>query len=70
MATVAKHGGQPIAVSPPDVVTGSMEHSVICVSFPDADAAKAWLDDEYASFKAIRYESTSITKEYVVPGFG
>ena len=31
----------------------------------------AWLDDdEYAPFKAIRYESTSNIKEYVVPGLG
>lgn len=69
MGTVAKHGGQAVAAGPPDVVTGSMEHTVVCVSFPDADAAKAWLaDEEYAPYKAIRHESTSNTKEYVVPG--
>lgn len=69
MPTVGKHGGQPLAAGPPDVVTGSMEHTVVCVSFPDAEAAKAWLDDEeYAPFKAIRHESTSNTKEYIVPG--
>ena len=71
MATVGKHGGQPVAAGPPDVVTGSMEHTAVCISFPDADAAKAWLDDDdYAPLKAIRYESTSNIREYVVPGFG
>lgn len=58
-------------MGPPDVVTGSMENVVVCISFPDADAAKAWLDDEeYAPMKAIRLESTSNIKEYVVPGVG
>ena len=71
MATIGKHGGQPVAVGPPDVVTGSMEHTVVCISFPDADAAKAWLaDDEYAPLKSIRYASTDNIKEYIVPGFG
>lgn len=71
MATVAKHGGQATAAGPPEVVTGSTEHSVVCITFPDAEAAKAWLDDdEYAPFKAIRYESTTNIKEYIVPGLG
>ena len=49
MATVGKHGGQPVAAGPPDVVMGSMENTVVCISFPDGNAAKAWLDDhEYA----------------------
>ncbi|MGI9622404.1 MAG: DUF1330 domain-containing protein [Acidimicrobiales bacterium] len=71
MATVAKHGGQPLAAGPPEVVTGSAEHSVVCISFPDGDAARAWLDDdEYAPLKAVRHQSTSSIKEYIVPGLG
>jgi uncharacterized protein (DUF1330 family) len=71
LATIAKHGGQAVAAGPPDVVMGTMEHAVVCISFPDADAAKAWLeDDEYAPLKAIRHESTSNIKEYIVPGLG
>ncbi len=46
MATIGKYGGQPVAMGPPDVVTGSMESVVVCISFPDADTAKAWLADE------------------------
>lgn len=38
MGTVGKHGGQAVAAGPPDVVMGSMEHAVVCISFPDADA--------------------------------
>jgi uncharacterized protein (DUF1330 family) len=69
--TVAKHGGQAVAAGPPDVVMGDMEHTVVCISFPDADAAKAWLDDdEYAPYKAIRHAATSNIREYVVPGLG
>ena len=71
MATIAKHGGQALAAGPPEVVKGSVEHSVVCISFPDADAARAWLDDdEYAPLKAIRHGSTTNTKEYIVPGLG
>ena len=71
MATVGKHGGTPVAAGPPDVVTGSAEHTAVCISFPDADAAKAWLaDDEYAPLKEIRYSATDNIAEYVVPGLG
>lgn len=71
MATVGKHGGQPVAAGHPEAVTGSPEQTAVCIQFPDADAAKAWLqDDEYAPLKAIRYEATSNIKEYVVPGLG
>lgn len=71
MATVGKHGGQPLAAGPPEVVMGSMEHTAVCISFPDAGAAKAWLnDDEYAPLKAIRHGATSNIKEYIVPGLG
>ena len=71
METVGKHGGKPVAAGPPEVVMGSMEHTVVCISFPDADAAKAWLDDDdYAPLKAIRHGSTTNIKEYIVPGMG
>ncbi len=71
LPTVAKHGGQPVAMGAPDVVMGEVEHTVVCISFPDADAAKAWLaDEDYAPFKAIRHGSTTNIREYVVPGVG
>ena len=71
MGTIAKHGGQAVAAGPPEIVMGSMEHAVVCISFPDADAAKAWLDDDdYAPLKAIRHGSTSNIREYIVPGLG
>ena len=71
MATVGKHGGQPVAAGPAEVVMGEMEHTVVCISFPDADAAKAWLDDDdYAPLKAIRHGSTTNIREYIVPGLG
>jgi len=71
LATINKHGGRVVAAGPPDVVTGTADQSVVCISFPDSDSAKAWLDDEeYAPFKAIRYASTTNISEYVVPGLG
>jgi len=71
MATVGKYGGQPVAAGPPDVVMGDTDGTVVCISFPDADAAKGWLaDDDYAPLKAIRHGATSNIKEFVVPGFG
>lgn len=71
MATMGKYGGQALAAGPPDVVMGETDGVAVCISFPDADAAKAWLDDdEYAPLKAIRHGSTSNTKEYIVPGLG
>ena len=42
LQTVAKHGGEAVFAGPPDVVTGSMEHTAVCIKFPDADAAKAF----------------------------
>ena len=71
MATIAKHGGQAVAAGAPEAVMGSPEQVAVCISFPDADAAKAWLaDDEYAPLKAIRHESTTNIREYIVPGMG
>jgi uncharacterized protein (DUF1330 family) len=71
IATMTKYGGQPIAAGAPDVVMGSTEQVAVCVSFPDAESARAWFDDdEYAPYKAIRHESTTNIREYIVPGFG
>jgi len=68
LATIAKHGGAPVGAGPTDVVTGSGAQTCVCVTFPDAAAGKAWLDDdEYAPLKAIRYESTTNITEYIVP---
>ena len=66
--TIAKHGGAIVGAGPTESVTGSAESVCVCLTFPDADAGKAWLaDDEYAPLKAIRYESTTNTTEYIVP---
>ncbi len=67
-ATVKKHGGAIVGAGPTDAVTGSAAQTCVCLTFPDADAGKAWLaDDEYAPLKAIRYESTTNISEYIVP---
>ena len=71
VATITKHGGQPLAAGTPDAVMGSPEQVAVCISFPDAESAKAWFnDDEYAPYKAIRHESTTNIREYIVPGMG
>lgn len=67
MPTLAKYHGEVVMSGPPETLTGSVEHTVVGIKFPDADAARAWADDEdYAPFKAIRYESTTNITEYVV----
>jgi len=71
LATLAKHGGETVFAGPPEVVTGSTAAAATCVRFPDANAAKAWLaDEDYATAKEIRSESTTNITEYIVPGFG
>ena len=70
-ATVAKHGGQIVGAGPTDAIEGSVADVCVCITFPDADAAKAWAnDDEYAPLKAIRYESTTNITEYIIPALG
>ena len=67
-ATVTKHGGAIVAAGPTNALTGSAAQTCVCLTFPSADAATAWLaDDEYAPLKAIRYESTTNISEYIVP---
>ena len=71
MKTVSKHGGETVFAGPPDVLNGSVGANTVCVRFPDAEAAKAWLaDDEYAPFNAIRMESTTNIVEFIAPGVG
>lgn len=70
-ATVAKHGGAIVGAGPTDVIEGSGASVCVCLTFPDADAAKAWAnDDEYAPLKAIRYESTTNITEYIISSVG
>lgn len=70
-ATVTKHGGSIIGAGPTDAIEGSAVSTCVLISFPDADAAKAWAsDDEYAPLKAIRYESTTNITEYIIPSVG
>ena len=67
-ATATKHGGAIVGAGPIDAVTGTPAQTCVCLTFPDADAARAWLDDdEYAPLKAIRYGSTTNITEYIVP---
>lgn len=70
-ATISKHGGAITHAGRPESMVGDATQASVCISFDDADAAKAWLaDEEYAPFKAIRYESTTNISEYIVPGLG
>lgn len=70
-ATVTKHGGSIIGAGPTDSIEGTAASTCVLISFPDADAAKAWAaDDEYAPLKAIRYESTTNIAEYIIPSVG
>ena len=65
VATMGKHGGQPLAAGPAEAVHGSAEQVCVVIQFPDADAAKAWLaDDEYAPLMAIRHASTDNIREF------
>jgi len=69
-ATITKHGGKVLAAGPTEVTVGTAASVCVLVSFPDADAAKAWQnDDEYAPLKAIRVEATTNISEVVLPGF-
>ena len=49
VATITKHGGQPLAAGAPEAVMGSPEQVAVCISFSDAESAKARFDDEYAA---------------------
>jgi len=70
-STVSKHGGAIVGAGPTDVVVGTAAETCVCITFPDADSAKAWMnDDDYAPFKAIRYESTTNITEYIIPSTG
>jgi uncharacterized protein (DUF1330 family) len=70
-ATIAKHGGEGAFAGQTEVLTGSAASHAVCIKFPDADAAKAWLnDDDYAPLKAIRHSSTTNISEYIAPGLG
>lgn len=68
-ATIAKHDGKVLAGGPAEVTVGTAPSTCVVISFPDAEAAKAWQDDdEYAALKAIRYESTTKITELIVLG--
>lgn len=67
-STVSKHGGAIVGAGPTDVVTGEAAQTCVCLTFPSADAGRAWLDDDdYAPLKAIRFGSTTNISEYIVP---
>ncbi len=69
-STIKKHGGQVLASGPTEVTVGETGGKTVLISFPDADAAKAWqADDEYAPLKAIRYRATTNITESIVDGF-
>ncbi len=67
--TLAKYGGEVVMGGPSEALTGTPEHTAVGIKFPDAESARAWLDDDdYAPLKAIRFESTTNITEYLVPG--
>ena len=71
METVTKHGGAPAFAGHPEFLTGTEAATSVGITVPDADAAKAWLDDpDYAPLKAIRLESTANINSYIIPAFG
>lgn len=66
-ATVSKYGGQVLSAGPADATVGSSPSVGVLISFPDADAARAWqADDEYAPLKAIRYDATTNISEILL----
>lgn len=68
-ATIKKYEGSMVVAGPTDVTVGDGPAICVCVSFPDADAAKAWqADDDYAPLKAIRYEATTNITEMIISG--
>ncbi len=68
-ATIDKHGGEVLAGGLADITVGTGQEKCVVIAFPDAEAAKAWQDDdEYAPLKAIRYESTTNITELIVGG--
>lgn len=70
-ATLQKHGGAVSFAAAPEFLDGDSRHSAVSISFPDADAARAWLDDpDYAAAKAIRLESTTNITLFIVEAFG
>ena len=65
--TLKKHGGAVTFGGKPDVVRGDGTQASIGITFPDVDAAKAWLDDpDYAEAKAIRISTTTDITESIV----
>ncbi len=66
-ATVKKHGGSITFAGKPEVVRGEGTQASVGITFPDAAAAKAWLDDpDYAEAKAIRIATTDTITESIV----
>jgi uncharacterized protein (DUF1330 family) len=64
-AALAKHGGQPIAGGPEIEVledTGAGPSTCLIVAFPDAEAARAWINDpELAEVHAMRRDGAQTT---------
>ncbi len=70
-ATLKKHDGVLVFGGKPEPVRGAASNAAVGIKFPDADAAKAWLDDpDYAEAKAIRLESTDNITSYIANGIG
>ena len=70
-STLRKHGGAVVFAGPPESLKGEPTHVAVGLTFPDADAANAWLDDpEYAEAKAIRLEATDNIVSYIAAGVG
>ena len=67
--TIRAHGGAVIFGGPAEFLRGEAKQNVVGVKFPDAAAAKAWLDDPaYAEAKAIRLEATTDITSFLIEG--
>lgn len=70
-ATIAAHGGRVLFAGAADYLEGDARHNAVGLEFPDADAARAWLDDPaYAEAKAIRLGSTTEITSFLIEGRG
>jgi uncharacterized protein (DUF1330 family) len=70
--TILANGGKVlVAAADADVREGTLPaHRVTIIEFPSSDAAKAWYaSSEYAAFKHLRHEATSVGSLVFLDGF-
>ena len=73
MATIARHGGEVLAVGPKAAaqwLSESTRDTFVAIQFPSTAAAQGWLDDpDYAPARALREASTTNVIGFIVPAF-